>query len=70
MVSPHFLDGVGRTKSFTHKKRVIHYVEEVYGGDNFKTALCGKTPSLKSLGWHKTKEEVSCKKCLKIYNLK
>ena len=62
---PHIKDGTGRTKRFSHKQRVVHLVKEV-NGDNFLPALCGETPSGRSLGWHLVNQEPTCKKCIEM----
>lgn len=60
----HFLPGKGRHTESVNTG-VVHYVVPV-NGDNMNTALCGKKPTGKSLGWAETSKTVSCEKCLKL----
>lgn len=67
--SPHVLAGVGRKSGDSNPTSgtKVCYVEKTYNGDNFNKSLCGRTPSLKSMGWYEASLEVTCEKCLKRF---
>lgn len=69
LYSGHFLPGVGR-RNGSQRIGVIHAVEPLEcNGDNFNSALCGKEPGRKSLGWHKSSSDITCAKCRKALGI-
>ena len=72
LYSAHSLMGRGGKSGATAKMIIVHAVQSLQSntnGDNFNTALCGKRPAGRSLGWHDQSFDINCIKCKKLLGI-